>query len=360
MATTIQELFDGDTFQFLKQGTVIFGDISDLLDQQFNRLSLLEKQVMIWLAIHREWMSLSELEQEIIPVVTRRSLMEAVESLQLRSLIEKASANSSENRSTSFTQQPVVMEYVTNHLVEQVYEEILQAEIGLFNRHALIQAQAKDYLRQIQLRLILKPLADRLLLGLGGKLGVYHQLQEILAVLRSAQSATAKQPQPPQKPGYAAGNLLNLVGQLELKACDFDFSNLAVWQAYLRGIDLQSVNFSGADLSRSVFTQTLGILLSAAFSPDGTLLATGIDSEICIWQVNECRQLLTYKGHKAWVQAITFSPDGKMLSSGSQDHTIRVWDVETGQCLKTLRGHTSGVQAVIFRGCYALFVKLGA
>ena len=50
--------------------------------------------------------------------------------------------------------------------------------------------------------------------------------------------------------------------------------------------------------------------------------------------------------------SIQFSPDDKMLVSGSDDKTIRVWDVNTRQAIKTLTGHNNGVW-------YARFSKNG-
>ena len=47
-STTIRDLFDGDVLQFLSQNTVVYGDISDLLAQQFNRLTAVEQQMMYW------------------------------------------------------------------------------------------------------------------------------------------------------------------------------------------------------------------------------------------------------------------------------------------------------------------------
>lgn len=329
VATTIQELFGGSIADFLSQGSTVFGDIADLLDQQFNRLSDLEKQVMFWLAINREGVSLAELKADIVPAVGQRELLEAVESLQLRCLIERSA--------TSFSQQPVVMEYVTEQLIHQICQECLAVELGLLNRYALIKAQAKDYLRTSQIHLLLQPVGEQLTTHLGHQ-GAVNCLNQLLQTLRSR----------PQRPGYAGGNLLNLLWRLQVNLTGYDLSHLTIWQAYLQGMGLQRVNFAGADLTKSVLTQTPGDILSAAFSPDGTLLATGIDNAICLWQIVDHRQLITCEGHQGGVQTIAFSPDGRLLASGSHDQTIRLWDVQTGQCLKTLRGHTHRVLAIAF------------
>jgi hypothetical protein len=86
--------------------------------------------------------------------VPKRELLEALESLRRRSLIEKSAAY--------FTLQSVVMEYMTERLIEEVCQEITSGKISLFMSHALTKATAKDYVRAIQIRLILKPVGDRL------------------------------------------------------------------------------------------------------------------------------------------------------------------------------------------------------
>lgn len=48
-------------------------------------------------------------------------------------------------------------------------------------------------------------------------------------------------------------------------------------------------------------------------------------------------ELLRLKGHKADVVDVTFSPDGKILTSASWDRTARLWDVKTSKCLKILK-----------------------
>ena len=54
------------------------------------------------------------------------------------------------------------MEYLTDRLIEIAYQEIQQEKLLHLHRHALIKAQAKEYVRQSQVRLILHPLAERL------------------------------------------------------------------------------------------------------------------------------------------------------------------------------------------------------
>jgi len=104
-ATSISSLFGGDIRKFLDQGTVIFGDLWDLLDRQFNRLSPAEKEIMHRLANYRDSMSFSELRENCSGSISPQELLEALESLVCRSLIER--------HSTSFTQQSVVVEYLS-------------------------------------------------------------------------------------------------------------------------------------------------------------------------------------------------------------------------------------------------------
>ena len=51
-------------------------------------------------------------------------------------------------------------------------------------------------------------------------------------------------------------------------------------------------------------------------------------------------------GHKDWVFSVAISPDGKWVTSGSHDKTVKIWDLKTGACRGTLVGHTDKVQSV--------------
>lgn len=332
VATTIEDVFDGNVAEFLRENTAVFGDIRSVLDQQFERLSHIEKDIMFWLAINREPIALWELREDMVSPVPSQKLLEALESLLRRSLVEKNAA--------TFTLQPVVMEYVTQVLIEQVCEEIATENIELFRCHALMKATATDYVRESQIRLILQPVIDELLTVFRSKKGIEKQLTKILARLRE---------ESPQEPGYTAGNIVNLLKSLGIDFTGYDFSYLSVWQADLRKVNLHNVNFQNADLAKSVFSETFGGIMSVAFSPDGKLLAAGdSNGEIHLWQVADGKQLLILRGHANWVVSLAFSPDSRTLASGSSDCTVKLWDVATGGCLKTWQEHDGEVWSVVF------------
>ncbi len=83
----------------------------------------------------------------------------------------------------------------------------------------------------------------------------------------------------------------------------------------------------------------------AAFSPDGTLLATalGDDPVIRVREVGTAREVAALHGHSAGVVQVEFTPDGTGLVSSSMDGTARRWDVGTETEACRFVGHTDGV-----------------
>ena len=88
---------------------------------------------------------------------------------------------------------------------------------------------------------------------------------------------------------------------------------------------------------------------SVVFSPDSRLLASGSeDKTVRIWEVETGRGVRVLRGHENWVWSVAFSPDGRLLASGSHDNTVRLWEVETGREIRVLRGHGDDVLSVAF------------
>ena len=85
------------------------------------------------------------------------------------------------------------------------------------------------------------------------------------------------------------------------------------------------------------------------FTPDGKTLITGSrDKTIKFFEMPKLIEKKTLTGHTAWVRSLAVSPDGKVLVSAGDDNTIKFWDIAAGRHFKTVKGHTAGVRQITF------------
>jgi len=89
---------------------------------------------------------------------------------------------------------------------------------------------------------------------------------------------------------------------------------------------------------------------SIAFSPDGTLLASGgADGTIKIWSLTTSEAPKVWSKHVGRVNAIAFSPSGKILASVGKDRTVKLWQVSTGQMITSFAKSGEEITSITFR-----------
>ncbi len=87
--------------------------------------------------------------------------------------------------------------------------------------------------------------------------------------------------------------------------------------------------------------------LCAAFSPDGRLVITGSQDNLArVWEVATGRLVGKALVHQNWPRAVAFAPDSRRVLTGSHDMTARLWDVQTGEQLCPAMRHASEIVAV--------------
>ena len=321
VAQTIVDLFAGSIAPFLEQGEVIFGEIRDLLAQQFARLSLVEQTVLLWLATVREPISIEHLQALLVTPLSRAQLLEALDALLHHSLIERG------QRSGSFTLQSVVLEYATGQLIAEIASEIKHGQPNRFIEHGLELTTVKEYLRQTQQRLIVVPL----LAQVRGAYLEQDEVEEHLLRLLDSLRTRADYAQ-----GYGPANLLTLLREQRGHLRGLDLSRLSIREAFFQGVEMQDASLAGATLRDTIFTESFDTIRAVAISSNGHLWATGSRrGNIQVWREGGKTLHLAWQAHTDMIRALAFSPDGATLATGSWDGALKLWDLERGDLLWT-------------------------
>lgn len=127
VAGGIQELFDGDVNAFWAERATIFGGIKQLLAQHSDRLSGIEAQVIIWLALRQTPLTVAALQE--VTTTSKSQLLEALSSLLRRSLAKKST--------TGFMISPMITAYINEQLAEQMCSDLINGVSSTLCQYAI-------------------------------------------------------------------------------------------------------------------------------------------------------------------------------------------------------------------------------
>jgi WD40 repeat protein len=100
--------------------------------------------------------------------------------------------------------------------------------------------------------------------------------------------------------------------------------------------------------SQLTLTGHTGAIHTLAVSPDGQLLVSGSeDHTLRLWSLPDGKALKTLSDHSGEVWGVAISADGRLLASGSEDNSLRLWRLPDGQPLQTWQAYTGSVNTLV-------------
>lgn len=354
-ARYVRSAFGSKLTRFFEEGLVLFQNIEELLFWQVKRLPNdrnRELELLYWLAINRDEVSLSELRSDLLTLESQASLGSTLSRLEEWLPISRGGAR--------LGLQPVLLEYMTGMLVrrldqelyfdtsshglvvsdivQRVTEEILAGQVALLNTHAMLKAESPASTRAAQRRLLIEPTLERLRDRYPREEAIAAQLRALLAELRRG----------PARRGYATGNVLNLLLALCDESAALDAEGLEVRQLDLRGRRAEGLNLRGASLIGCRFSDAFGAVMGADISPDGKLVAIAETmGSVRVFDTQSGDVVAICPSDSNWMRAVRFAGDSRRVVCGAHDGTVQVWDLQNGASRSfSCRVHSDWVNAI--------------
>lgn len=304
VASEIRDAHDGVIPDFLNTPNMPH-ELLTLLNEQFSRFTDIEKTVLLISAIEREPLEAKELWAKIVGVtITLPSLFKNISNIVDHCFLETISEKN------KYYLQPVIMEFLTQKLIDLLVEEISNERINFIAKIPLIDTFAKEYILDIQKELIVFPLRDILL-----QCGEEKCFEMLMSLVKSTDITK----------NYAVGNVITLLSTFNDELCGCDFSSKYVLNTDLRFVKLKRCNFQQSTFENVLMLNTFGNLIDVKYSFNDKLIIGGAtDYSFNAWDCKDMSYEFKLCNHTDWVRSV--DSNEFLYASASNDESICVYD----------------------------------
>lgn len=331
-ALHVLEAYDASVDRYLDANAPRDDGVEQLIRWHLDRLRPAELDLLFRIAVHFNGVDAEGLAAEILEPRTDELVSETLRSLAARLPLERTARG--------VRLQAFIRDYSTQRLCRSVAIELRAGKTELLHRHPLHHPVGDDRAGAAQWRDLVEGVIEDLRRD--------RSPQEVEGLLRDAFEWL-----PVDSDGYAAGNLINLLGA----ACD-RISHLHVPALVLRNVDfrrlrLRRCSFDGTSFVACCFLEPATSVYALAWSKPGDFLVAGdAAGTMRILRSGDFKPIGRLRAHSDWLRAVAVS-EGGTIASGGDDCAVRLWERPAGDSDWTQRSEYVGqswMRAVTFSG----------
>lgn len=262
---TIKTSFNGDLNKFLEINENVTFEIYKFLEEQFSRLTELEKILMYVISIAKKEINIDYLFNQI-KFEKKLNISDSLNSLIERGFIEK-----NEN---GFSSQCLIIEFCTENIKEIIAKELISADARLINNINLVIAQDNKDIMAFQNNLFIKEVISKI----KDEISIDYLKENITNIIKLSQKTDIL------KLYILNSNLINILLELDLEISLFNFKNTYIGNLYLKNKQLKNIDFSGSTFENIIFND-LGPINSYSLTSDSNGILFNIKNKIFLYDI---------------------------------------------------------------------------
>lgn len=285
-------------------------ELLELLNEQFERFTDTEKVMLLISAVEREPVSERFVWSKLVGRnISFNQLHKFFSNAVDHCFFEKNIYDDNK----SYYLQPVIMEFLTQKLIDIFVHEINNIDLNFISKIPLVDTYAKEYIFDIQKSIIVQPLISILLQN-----GEAKCRQMLLSIAKVSDLTKS----------YVIGNIIFLLSALNEEISNCDFSEKYILNADLRNVKLINCDFTNSIFENVLMKNTFGNLIDVKYTYDDNLIIGGAtDYSLNAWDCRDMSYKFKLRNHTDWVRSV--DSNAFYYASASNDEYIWVYDRTT-------------------------------